>query len=282
MDRKYIRVMFRIRLHMDDVAILYRIKEFIGVVFIEKDSALFVITNAGDLINVLFPILDQYKLLTTKYLDYLDFVKVVNKVITNKSSVFTGENLTWLKNCIKNMNSGRDVIDYSLIPNTPVTLLWLIGFIEGVKKRSFFSTFGFKNLVPYFQIGQHAKNTYVLVAISQFLGSLSSEFKFSTFSKNLSLKENSTLNKRTNVLVISYSDIDSLHDILAHCLLQFPFQTRKGIDFYYWCIVLYMHKFGSIYLTEGRKLAVAIAAFVNKSRYSTSPKQVAGCAHPYY
>lgn len=127
MDRKYIRVIFRIRLHVDDIAILYRIKKFLGVgkVFIEKDSALFVITNAGDLINVLFPILDQYKLLTTKYLDYLDFVKVVNKLITNKSSVFIGEDLTWLKNCIKNMNSGRDVIDYSLIPNTSVTVLWL-------------------------------------------------------------------------------------------------------------------------------------------------------------
>lgn len=39
-----------------------------------------------------------------------------------------------------------------------------------------------------------------------------------------------------------------------------------------------MHKFGYIYLTAlaGRKLAVAIAAFVNKSRYSTSPKQIAG------
>lgn len=171
------------------------------------------------------------------------------------------------------MNSGRDVIDYSLIPNTPVTLLWLR--IRAVLlKEKVRALRGFKNLVPYFQIGQHAKNTYVLVAISQFLSSLDSEFKFSTFSKKLQLKENSTLNKRTNVLVISYSNIDSLHDILAHCLIQFPFQTRKGIDFYYWCIVLYMHKFGFIYLTEGRKLSVAIAAFVNKSRYSTSPKQV--------
>lgn len=35
-----------------------------------------------------------------------------------------------------------------------------------------------------------------------------------------------------------------------------------------------MHKFGNIYLTEGRKLAVAIASFVNKSRYSTAIKQV--------
>lgn len=35
-----------------------------------------------------------------------------------------------------------------------------------------------------------------------------------------------------------------------------------------------MHKFGYIYLTEGRKLAVAIASFVNKSRYSTSTNNV--------
>jgi len=44
MDRKYVRVMFRIRLHVDDVAILYRIKEFAltrggGKVVIEKDAA---------------------------------------------------------------------------------------------------------------------------------------------------------------------------------------------------------------------------------------------------
>ena len=144
MDRKYVRVMFRIRLHVDDVAILYRIKECAYKKYSmglrpargRKSSywercrayarALFVITNAGDLINVLFPILDQYKLLTTglikifdfysvapiekicrPYLDYLDFAKVVKKLVTNKSSVFTGEDLTWLKNCIKNMNALR-------------------------------------------------------------------------------------------------------------------------------------------------------------------------------
>jgi hypothetical protein len=268
MDRKYLRVMFRINLHIDDIEILYKIKEFLGVgkVVIGKSSAVYIINNTGDLINVLFPILDQYKLLTTKYLDYLDFCKVVKKLVANNSSVFIGSDLTWLKACIKNMNSGRDVIHYELIPNTPVTLFWFIGFIEGE------GSFGFKNLVPYFQIGQNVRNTHVLTAISKFLSSLSSEFKFNKFT--VSLKENSTLNKSTNVLVISYHNIDSLHDILAHLLIQFPFQTRKGTDFYYWCIVLYMHKFGYIYLTEGRKLAVVIASFVNKSRYSTSVKQV--------
>lgn len=268
MDRKYLRVMFRINLHIDDVEILYKIKEFLGVgkVVIGKTSATYIINNTADLINVLFPILDQYKLLTTKYLDYQDFCKVVNKLIINNSSVFTGSDLTWLENCIKNMNSGRDIINYELIPNTSVTLFWLLGFIEGE------GSFGFKNLVPYFQIGQNVRNTHVLTAISKFLSSLSSEFKFSELS--VSLKENSTLNKSTNVLVISYHNIDSLHDILAHLLIQFPFQTRKGTDFYHWCIVLYMHKFGYIYLTEGRKLAVNIASFVNKSRYSTSINKV--------
>ena len=133
MDRKYLRVMFRINLHIDDVEILYKIKEFLGVgkVVIGKSSAAYIINNTADLINVLFPILDQYKLLTTKYLDYQDFSKVVKKLVINNSSVFIGSDLTWLKNCIKNMNSGRHVINYELIPNTPVTLFWFLGFIEG-------------------------------------------------------------------------------------------------------------------------------------------------------
>ena len=131
------------------------------------------------------------------------------------------------------MNSGRHVINYELIPNTPLTLFWFIGFIEGE------GSFGFQNLVPYFQVGQNVRfgsvrfgsvrfgsvrNTHILTAISKFLSSLSSELKFSQFI--VSLKENSTLNKSTNVLVISYQNIDSLYDILAHLLIQFPFQTH--------------------------------------------------------
>lgn len=30
-DRQYLRVIFRIRLHIDDIAILYKIKDFLGV-----------------------------------------------------------------------------------------------------------------------------------------------------------------------------------------------------------------------------------------------------------
>ena len=49
------------------------------------------------------------------------------------------------------MNSSRTVFNSSLIPTLKVNPYWLLGFIEGE------GTFGFKNLSPYFQIGQHTK-----------------------------------------------------------------------------------------------------------------------------
>jgi len=68
LDRSYLRVMFRIRLHIDDIAILYRIQEFLGVgkVQINNNSCVFVISRLDDLKNVLLPLLDQHNLFTTK------------------------------------------------------------------------------------------------------------------------------------------------------------------------------------------------------------------------
>lgn len=163
-------------------------------------------------------------------------------LIANNSSVFDPSTLAWIQRCMKNMNSGRTVFDLNLIPDTPVNIFWLLGFIEGE------GTFGFikKNLLPYFQLGQHSRNTHVLMKISDFLSALTSQFGFSGLT--VSLKTVNVLNKRTSVLVISFSDIDSLHDILAYHLLSYTFITRNGIDFYYWCLALYMYKFGYVYL----------------------------------
>lgn len=79
LDRHYLRVMFRIRLHKDDINVLQKIQEFLGVgrVLIDGNSVVFIISNVKDLINVLFPLLDKYNLFTTKWLDYIDFKKVV-------------------------------------------------------------------------------------------------------------------------------------------------------------------------------------------------------------
>lgn len=79
LDRLYLRVMFRIRLHKDEINVLNKIQEILGVgkVLIDGNSVVFIISNVKDLINVLFPLLDKYNLFTTKWLDYIDFKKVV-------------------------------------------------------------------------------------------------------------------------------------------------------------------------------------------------------------
>ena len=71
--------MFRIRLHKDDINVLQKIQEFLGAgrVVLDGNTCVFRISNVKDLINVLFPLLDKYNLYTTKWLDYIDFKKVV-------------------------------------------------------------------------------------------------------------------------------------------------------------------------------------------------------------
>ena len=155
------------------------------------------------------------------------------------------------------MNSGRTVINSSLMPTITINPFWLLGFIEAEGK------FGLKTLSPYFQLAQHSRNLILLQAIALYLKSLVKCFTFSvnTPSPVISI----TLNKRTFVSVLSISNIDALYDYLMYFLLDMPFQTRKGEDFCYWCLVLHMHKLGYFYLSEGKSLTANIANYIHRS-----------------
>jgi len=268
LDRSYLRVMFRIRLHIDDIAILYRIQEFLGVgkVQINNNSCVFVISRLDDLKNVLLPLLDQHNLFTTKWLDYLDFCLIVNFLSTASTTRLTEEMAVWVHPLISGMNLGRTEFNYSLIP-TIITIdpFWLLGFIEAE------GTFGLKNFSPFFQIGQNIRSSMVMDAIIAFLQSLPKRFLFSL--NTLPPHVSNSLNTSTSVSAISISSIDALYDYLMFFLLDMPFQTRKGVDFYYWCIILHFHKFGYFYLSEGKALVVRIANYINDGRYSTNPEK---------
>jgi hypothetical protein len=55
------------------------------------------------------------------------------------------------------MNSKRNIEKDQLKTVTQsISVQWLLGFLEGE------GTFGYKNLVPYFQISQHKRSLYVL------------------------------------------------------------------------------------------------------------------------
>ena len=77
--------MFTIELHIDDLHVLEYIKTKLGVgrVRQDKDKCIFSITNA-EVIYRLISVLDEYKLNSTKYLDYMYFKKAFIFYITIK------------------------------------------------------------------------------------------------------------------------------------------------------------------------------------------------------
>lgn len=259
---KYVRLIFRINLHIDDIDVLKQIQKHLKVGYIEthKQSCTYVLRKIDDIIIRLLPVLEMNTLRTTKYFDYIDF-RDVAYIIKSKSDSKISLDIVLIHKIINGMNSKRHFTDISKIPIKIININYIIGFVEGE------GTFGFKNLIPYFQIGQHTRNKHVLEEISNYLESLNSLFTYSN--KSPSIKINFHINKRTNVLVISNSNIDSLFDILVHHFFSCTFRTRKSVDFYYWCIVVYIKKYGYFYNTQGRDLSVSIANYINKSRYST-------------
>ena len=60
--------MFRIRLHIDDIAILYTIQNYLGVgkVTFNSTAAVYTVRSLNDLITVVLPLFTQYPLHTTK------------------------------------------------------------------------------------------------------------------------------------------------------------------------------------------------------------------------
>ena len=55
---------------------------------------------------------------------------------------------------------------------------------------------------------------------------------------------------------------------------HYALRAIKKVDFEYWCILVYMHKFGYFYLPKGRKIAVDTCNYINKSRYSNRNNSV--------
>lgn len=106
-------------------------------------------------------------------LDYIDFKKVVLFLSDSKTTRVSLSEIAKIKNIMSNMNSGRIEYNYSLNPKIVVNPFWLLGFIEGE------GTFGFKNLSPFFQVGQNVRSLYVLEAIANYLQSIPKGFKFS-------------------------------------------------------------------------------------------------------
>jgi hypothetical protein len=194
----------------------------IGVIRIIGDTALFVVSDLKSIKEVLMPIFEQLPLLTSKSLDYADFLRAINIRLNSSTPKLSSADIAQISSLKAGMNTGRKVINEirlaNLTKNYSINPYWLLGFVEGE------GTCGINNLSPYFQIAQHNRSAALLEAVKLFLSTLS-------LKKTSKPSPSVFLNKATNVLSIVISNIDVLYDCIVPFFQELPFQTRKFVDF---------------------------------------------------
>lgn len=101
-----------------------------------------------------------------------------------------------------------------------VTPYWFLGHLRWGE-----GTFGFRSIVPYFQVAQKTTSQGALKAITLFLEGLPRVYTdtLTTSSPNVC----STFNKRTDVVTLSISDIDVLYDYILPFFAQLHFLSRS-------------------------------------------------------
>lgn len=276
LDRDFVKFRFKISLHVDDIETLNTIKSKlkIGRVTVEnnRNRCAFVVEKHEDLKNIICPIFNTFPLHTSKRLDFEDFYKAFlikdsarAKTLCNKDK----ERIVSLKN---GMNLKRNIYTYQITDSQIIiNPNWFIGFLEGE------GTFGIKTgSSVYFQVAQKNTSQESLNAITTFLTRLSSPLlvKEETsntlqYSKILPLNVVCTTNKKTDVISLVVSSVDSLFYYLLPFLDSSKMYTRKAIDFKLWRVALLLKIHGYYFLTEGKKLFLDISDVLNK-RYSTT------------
>ncbi len=264
-DRGFVKFRFKITLHIDDIEVLNKIKSKlkIGRVVAEsnRDRCSYVVEKFEDIKNVICPLFRAFSLYTSKRLDFEDFDKAV-QIKGNVKKILSDserERILTLKN---KMNSKREEYVYELTESQIIiNPNWFIGFLEGE------GTFGIKTGSSlYLQVAQKNVSQICLNAIVTFLTRLSSNILKN--SKILPLNVVSTINKRTDVVSLVVSSIDSLYYYVLPCLDSLNMYTRKAIDFKLWKVALLLKIQGYYLLPEGKKLFLEISDVLNK-RYST-------------
>lgn len=261
-NKTEVHFIFQITLHIDDVAVLYTIREKLGmgVVSIKGTTCSFRVHSFQVIVNNLMPIFDKYPLLTHKQLDYRDWKKAIllkkeGQEITRSLSIETLEKINEIKN---GMNAfSRTNYEGYILTNDMITKNWLVGFIEGD------GSFYFSNSSAALGITQ--KDGKILEAISQFLQNIPLSPPFSNLVVPNKAKCHIAENKNAYHLVIT--DKDVLFQYIFPFFSNLNFYSRKRIDFIIWSIGLFLFIYGYTHLPKGKELLLKLSNNMNSNRY---------------
>jgi LAGLIDADG endonuclease len=267
-DRNYVKLRFKISLHIDDIKVLQIIQSNLDIGRITEEQnrnrCSFIVEDISG-INTICSIFNNYSLHTSKKLDFKDFYEALLIKTKNQNlSDINLERILYLKN---NMNKKRVIFSYDTTKSQIIiNPNWFIGFIEGE------GTFGIKTGSSlYLHVAQKNTSQECLNAITNYIINLSNNTKYFHTHNNKILPINltSTTNARTNVVSLVVANIDALYYYILPLLDESKFYSRKAIDFKIWRMALILKIYGYYYTLEGKKLFLDISEIINK-RYSTA------------
>lgn len=120
---------FNISLHKKDLQLLNYIKKNLkcGKIYIDNNSNMvsYKIRNKAHIETIIIPIFDNYKLLSSKRFNYLNFKEMIDISNSNLSQIQKIKKIDLLKNIKIPENYKSDAWDNQLM-----TRSWLVGFIE--------------------------------------------------------------------------------------------------------------------------------------------------------
>lgn len=268
-NNKEAHFIFKITLHIDDISVLYEIKNRLGIglVSIEGKYCSFRVNSFFVIIEDLIPVFDKYSLLTHKQLNYNDWKKAINLKFNSLKTGKSIDPIVYQKilNIKNNMNNNRTNFDNYLINVSMISKYWLLGFVEGD------GTFHFSNNSAVFGITE--KDKKILEVISIFIENISINILpqgnlFIPDKPNCIIKDN----KGSYQLVIT--DIDVLFQYIYPFFKELPFLSRKGVDFKLWSLGLLLIYGGYHNIDQGNLLLKKIYINMKGSatnRYTSSP-----------
>jgi len=254
---------FKILLHIDDIDMLYYIKDRLGIGSVKNygNTAHFVVTSQNDLGKII-SIFSDFPLKSTKFLNYLKFKRAFELYISSKNK--TKDLSLEIEKIKSTMNRGR--LDFQLPEgHRPiVTSYWLLGFVEG--EGSFHLDRSSNRLI--FNITLSGHDLALLEAIKDFLYNLPE------------VESSSNLNKASIMIYVAKSSTRAAHlsikntEFIKSVIIPFfssmVWQSKKLLDFQDWVLVFKLKEQGHHYTDQGLRLIELILSQMNNNRLSTS------------
>lgn len=222
---------YAIELHIRDIEVLKKIKQFfnVGSVIVRvrngKSTGIFSVQSLKDLTEVIIPHFKEYPLITQKQADFILFSLVVD--FMNNKKHLTEEGLNKIISIRASMNKGLTSSLKTLFPNIvgierPIiknqvikSPLWLVGFVDG--EGCFYLKINGKKISLVFSISQHIRDLNLFYLLQSYLGC-----------GNIELV--TTRPNTVNFTVYKFEDI--LQKIIP-IFKENSLVTQKYFDFYY-------------------------------------------------